>query len=850
MRQRKGRSRLQALQRSGMLMLFPLLVATWIFPLTSPEYRPDGAGVAVGLLIACSLLAAAVDCSGLLICPFGLACFMLFALQLALLLVVLLALADPESMTTVHRPLRPEPIPELIVAAAPGLPAAKTGIQAALAELGSEQRVGSSDRGAVATSPALPEPVLLRSDARLSVVLACADEANYAVKTALKIVERTPLELLEEVILVDDGSAVPIEDAFDQAGVGADDRATKRIRVIRDPETLGLMIAKKTGGDNAKGDIIVFLDCHVSTQPNWHEEIRRLIIENPRRMVVPAITDLDLNTWEESPHSNVNTKTYLTWNADFDWFDDDSPYVPVMSGGLLALSAYWWNATGGYDGSMRGWGGENLDQSLRSWLCGGEIVMARSSRIAHMWRVPNDDRTRVHYKSVGSAQTNKLRVVMAWFGPFQVLFPGRGPRSLRGHIDVSGITRVQERMGCKPLVHFLHRFRDVYIEGGVIPVHAFQLREKSSGLCMTRQADTVRLQKCGRGGKAGRQEQQVHGANRINDGGGSEEHKCCSGIRFLSTDLCIDYFDNNDGHTYLCDITGANLNQRYSRLEDGRISHNGLCMARKGKGATLKMMPCDSLVGTEGQWEELEPFEPTETRCSACQDTSTICKPNPQGCAGKTIPMPISPPDKLPYECLPELTHVPWYASQHPDVPVVIVTSEISPWSKSGGLALVTASLAVEMAARGHRTMAISPMYDNYPDCEFMACKKIWLFGWEHEVKYFHQWHTLEDGKKGVDYVFVDHPCYHRPGGLYYNQQEGVEYADNLFRFALFCLAALEAPCCLAPGGVPFGDRVMFLANDWQTALLPVYLTHRMRPMNRYQQLLASCRVGCCASRW
>jgi len=178
----------------------------------------------------------------------------------------------------------------------------------------------------------------------------------------------------------------------------------------------------------------------------------------------------------------------------------------------------------------------------------------------------------------------------------------------------------------------------------------------------------------------------------------------------------------------------------------------------------------------------------------------------------------------------------PKYASQHPDVPVVIVTSEISPWSKSGGLALVTASLAVEMAARGHRTMAISPMYDNYPDCEFMACKKIWLFGWEHEVKYFHQWHTLEDGKKGVDYVFVDHPCYHRPGGLYYNQQEGVEYADNLFRFALFCLAALEAPCCLAPGGVPFGDRVMFLANDWQTALLPVYLTHRMRPMNRYTE--------------
>mmetsp|Transcript_35551 Transcript_35551/g.102423 ORF Transcript_35551/g.102423 Transcript_35551/m.102423 type:complete len:598 (+) Transcript_35551:66-1859(+) len=175
----------------------------------------------------------------------------------------------------------------------------------------------------------------------------------------------------------------------------------------------------------------------------------------------------------------------------------------------------------------------------------------------------------------------------------------------------------------------------------------------------------------------------------------------------------------------------------------------------------------------------------------------------------------------------------PKYTSANIDVPVVIVTSEISPWSKSGGLALVTASLAVELAERGHRTMAISPMYDNYAGATWMGDKTIWLFGGEHEVKYFHMWHQTSDGK-GVDYIFVDHPSFHRPGGLYYNQQLGVEYADNLFRFSLFCLAAIEAPVCVAPGGAPFGDKVMFLANDWQTALLPVYLTHRMRPSGRF----------------
>jgi len=62
-----------------------------------------------------------------------------------------------------------------------------------------------------------------------------------------------------------------------------------------------------------------------------------------------------------------------------------------------------------------------------------------------------------------------------------------------------------------------------------------------------------------------------------------------------------------------------------------------------------------------------------------------------------------------------------------------------------------------------------------------------------------------------------------------------VEYADNLFRFTLFCVAALEAPLHVPCGGVPYGDRVTFMANDWQSALLPVYLTHRMRPMHKYK---------------
>jgi starch synthase len=177
---------------------------------------------------------------------------------------------------------------------------------------------------------------------------------------------------------------------------------------------------------------------------------------------------------------------------------------------------------------------------------------------------------------------------------------------------------------------------------------------------------------------------------------------------------------------------------------------------------------------------------------------------------------------------------VPQYDSKYPDVPIVIVSSEINPWSKTGGLALVTASLAVEFAERGRRTMAISPMYDNFEGLTWCGKTTVWLFHGEHEVNYYHKWHQISENK-GVDYIFVDHPCYHRPGGLYYNAEEGCDYGDNLYRFSLFCLAALEAPC-MAPQIAPFGDKVLFLANDWQTAMLPIYLTHRMRPQHRFKE--------------
>ena len=44
-------------------------------------------------------------------------------------------------------------------------------------------------------------------------------------------------------------------------------------------------------------------------------------------------------------------------------------------------------------------------------------------------------------------------------------------------------------------------------------------------------------------------------------------------------------------------------------------------------------------------------------------------------------------------------------------------------------------------------------------------------------------------------------------------------------RCSLLCKAALEAVWHVPCGGIPYGDaNTVYIANDWHTALLPVYL--------------------------
>ncbi|KAK8673597.1 hypothetical protein V6N13_111923 [Hibiscus sabdariffa] len=147
---------------------------------------------------------------------------------------------------------------------------------------------------------------------------------------------------------------------------------------------------------------------------------------------------------------------------------------------------------------------------------------------------------------------------------------------------------------------------------------------------------------------------------------------------------------------------------------------------------------------------------------------------------------------------------------------IILVAAECAPWSKTGGLGDVAGSLPKALARRGHRVMVVVPRYAEYAEPQYIGVqKKYKVDGQDMEVSYYH---TYIDG---VDFVFMDAAMFrHMQSDIY-----GGKRQDILKRMVLFCKAAVEVPWYVPCGGVCYGDgNLVFIANDWHTALLPVYL--------------------------
>ena len=147
---------------------------------------------------------------------------------------------------------------------------------------------------------------------------------------------------------------------------------------------------------------------------------------------------------------------------------------------------------------------------------------------------------------------------------------------------------------------------------------------------------------------------------------------------------------------------------------------------------------------------------------------------------------------------------------------VVFATPECAPYAKTGGLADVSGALPAHLVRLGHQVTVYLPLYASVRP-HLAAEWKYALRSITIPFRYYNRFVGIVDGgtRDGVSYHFVDCPELFDRQYLY--GPNGSEYGDNAERFGLFCRAVVEAAKQL---GVP----QIFHVQDWQSALIPVYL--------------------------
>ncbi|BDF71622.1 glycogen synthase [Oscillospiraceae bacterium] len=141
---------------------------------------------------------------------------------------------------------------------------------------------------------------------------------------------------------------------------------------------------------------------------------------------------------------------------------------------------------------------------------------------------------------------------------------------------------------------------------------------------------------------------------------------------------------------------------------------------------------------------------------------------------------------------------------------ILFAASEVAPFIKTGGLADVAGSLPAALAKEGHDVRVILPLYEGIGEdwrsqMTFLQCFHVTL-----------AWRTpycglFELQRDGVTYYFVDNEYYFKRANIYGHYDDGE-------RFAFFSRAVVESP-----GYLNWHPDVLH-CNDWQTALVPIYL--------------------------
>jgi starch synthase len=152
---------------------------------------------------------------------------------------------------------------------------------------------------------------------------------------------------------------------------------------------------------------------------------------------------------------------------------------------------------------------------------------------------------------------------------------------------------------------------------------------------------------------------------------------------------------------------------------------------------------------------------------------------------------------------------------------ILLASSEVHPFSKTGGLADMVGALGKALAHAGHEVRVVTPLYRGIREKFPQIQREDWQFDLPLGARRVQaELYSLEVAK-GLIVYFIHQPDFYFRAGLYL--EADASYADNDQRFIFFskCIAHLARY-------LPWRPDIVHV-NDWQTGLVPALMLQQQR---------------------
>jgi polypeptide N-acetylgalactosaminyltransferase len=216
----------------------------------------------------------------------------------------------------------------------------------------------------------------------------------------------------------------------------------------------------------AKGPSLTFLDSHIECMTGWLEPLLDRVARDPTNVPCPMIDVIDDKTFGVSGQTDLNNAEVggFDWTLSFRWHvlpdserkrksDPSEPTrSPTMAGGLFSIDKAFFEKLGMYDPEFDIWGGENLELSFKTWMCGGTLEVIPCSHVGHIFR---DISPYVWRPGKDVVKRNLVRLAEVWMDDYAKYYYAATGDFKESYGDISQRLMLRKNLKCKSFKWYL-----------------------------------------------------------------------------------------------------------------------------------------------------------------------------------------------------------------------------------------------------------------------------------------------------------------------------------------------------------------------------------------------------------